>query len=125
MKMLYCKSCGDIRKLHFDHTECNCKKSWGQYRPEGSYIHNDEQYRILATYGGEAIIFGIDNNTFKWAMIHKYPSFIGWVYHPVGLIETEDVLYEEVYYEQPSSYWENKYAQEKTETESMVKPSKE
>ncbi len=31
MKLIFCKSCYDVKKLSMEMTYCNCKKSYGRY----------------------------------------------------------------------------------------------
>lgn len=58
MKLIYCPSCHDIRKLHFTLTTCRCGKSFGQYAADGLY----------AFYGDRAVPLGIENKSFLQAI---------------------------------------------------------
>lgn len=55
MKLLFCRSCADVRKLNSTHTvACECGKSRGRYLSDGLYA--------IFT-GATAHIIGIDNNS--------------------------------------------------------------
>jgi len=51
MKLLLCPRCGDVRKLRYNETRCECGASWGSYAPDG----------LKATIGGEALCLGLGN----------------------------------------------------------------
>ncbi|MBU6430513.1 MAG: hypothetical protein KGR26_15960, partial [Cyanobacteria bacterium REEB65] len=53
MKLLFCPSCHDIRKLISEPTACFCGKSSGHYTDERN-----------AVYSGDAVPLGIDNRSF-------------------------------------------------------------
>ena len=61
MKLLYCPSCYDIRKLHLNRlTFCKCGISSGMYIDD-----------LNAVYHGCAIPIGIDNCSFLYATINR------------------------------------------------------
>ena len=60
MKLLFCPSCSDVRKLCYQKTYCSCKKSWGRYTGD-----------LHAEIGGETIALGIDNKTLALALKAK------------------------------------------------------
>lgn len=51
MKLLYCPKCGDVRKLTFAETVCDCGESSGRYLADG----------VRAVVTGRALVIGIDN----------------------------------------------------------------
>lgn len=60
MKLLYCPSCGDVRRLWVEEpTACRCGASWGRYYPDG----------LRARYGGRAVPIGIDNSSLSLALM--------------------------------------------------------
>ena len=75
MKLILCPLCHDIRKLHRDLTECQCKKSWGWYKEDGWH----------AAIGGKAIVIGINNASLVDAIINQPsigegPNISAWVF---------------------------------------------
>jgi hypothetical protein len=82
MKLLYCPECDDLIKLPLsnmlgDETHyrcCFCGESWGRYID----VENAE-------YGGKAIPFGIDNNSFILAYDNKLMTVTGFFYPPWGV----------------------------------------
>ena len=54
MKLLFCDSCGDVRKLGYKVTSCACGKVKAKYLEDGWH----------AEHNGEGFLLGIDNNTF-------------------------------------------------------------
>ena len=65
MKLLYCKKCHDIFRIHKEITYCQCKETFGKYLN-----------RINAVYSGSGIPLGIANESFKSA-ISVSDSLIG------------------------------------------------
>lgn len=63
MKLLFCLSCNDIRKLDYDKVFCKCNKSWGFYHEDG----------LTATYSNNnSYIIGMSNQSISKAItIHK------------------------------------------------------
>lgn len=61
MKLLYCPTCTDIRKLFvLTTTVCRCGASNGRYEGSGRF----------AVLGGEAILLGATNRSFAYALQH-------------------------------------------------------
>lgn len=56
MKLLYCKSCGDVVVLRRYDRQCECGQVTGQYTDE-----------LNATYSGDAIPLGFGNGSFQYA----------------------------------------------------------
>lgn len=57
MKMIYCPTCHDVRKIGPERTACECGESWGWYMDE-----------LNAVYGGRAVPLGIDNVSLSRAL---------------------------------------------------------
>ncbi len=58
MKLIFCKKCYDVKKIHTTKVFCACEKSWGRYYPNG----------LDAEYGGEAIPLAFVNKSFAGAL---------------------------------------------------------
>lgn len=59
MKLLYCPTCGDIRKLHvLTNVVCRCGASQGRYEANGRF----------AVLNAEAVLLGITNRSFAYAL---------------------------------------------------------
>lgn len=54
MKLLYCRSCGDVFSLRYERRTCFCGRSSGQYGADG----------LNAWYDGPAVPIGFDNASF-------------------------------------------------------------
>lgn len=61
MKLLFCRRCGDVVKLQRTQRECGCGSSSGRYRSDG----------LRASYFGDAVPLGIDNNSLLAALGSK------------------------------------------------------
>lgn len=73
MKLLFCTSCGDVRKLNRTITRCKCRKSFGRYEEDG----------LHATYGGHARIIGIANPDVQEALYHPdHQTLRCWMMNP-------------------------------------------
>jgi len=57
MKLLFCRRCGDVRKLQKSITYCECGHVYGSYRSDGAH----------ALVSPDAEIIGIDNHTLQRA----------------------------------------------------------
>lgn len=51
MKLLFCRWCGDVRKLQAHRLRCACGRVWGKYKRDGAH----------AEVSHEAIVLGLDN----------------------------------------------------------------
>ncbi len=58
MKLIFCKKCHDVRKIHTIKVSCVCGKSWGRYFPDG--LHAED--------GGEAGPLAFVNSSFAGAI---------------------------------------------------------
>jgi len=58
MKLLFCRECTDVRKLHRDGVTCWCGKSWGRYLPDGDY----------AEHKGPSMAVALGNRSFHQAV---------------------------------------------------------
>jgi len=58
MKLLFCRECGDIRRLRSVVTSCACGRSAGRYLPDD----------VTAEYRGPGCLLGIANSSFEAAV---------------------------------------------------------
>jgi hypothetical protein len=69
MKLLYCTKCGSVFNLDYAVKTCLCGETKGYYDEDG----------INATYSGEnSYPIGIDNITFRIALVQQPESGRGW-----------------------------------------------
>lgn len=59
MKLLLCPKCGDVRKLQYSQTYCDCGYVSGRYDADGAY----------ASVSPEATVIGLDNHTIRRALL--------------------------------------------------------
>ena len=65
MKLLICRLCSDVVKLHFSKTFCECGASWGRY--------TDDDGIQAEVHGEYAFILGLDNFSLERALnLHEY-----------------------------------------------------
>ena len=64
MKLIFCKHCWDVVKLHSEVRFCRCEKCWGKYEKDG----------LNAIISKEAIPVGINNFDFAQAVLNQ-PEF--------------------------------------------------
>ena len=58
MKLIFCPSCEDVKKLQREVTWCRCMRSWGWYAEDG----------LNATIAGQAVPIGFSNSSFTEAL---------------------------------------------------------
>ena len=61
MKLIFCRTCQDVRKLRYIKTSCMCGSSWGWYEQDG----------LHAVVGGRAIPIGFSNLSFSEALANQ------------------------------------------------------
>lgn len=67
MKLLFCLTCGDVRKLAdpgrlgATETRCHCGRSWGHYTDN-----------INAEFGGNAVLLGVANSSLARALNEQH-----------------------------------------------------
>ena len=66
MKLIFCPSCNDVRKLHLEKTKCKCGKSYGWYKDD-----------IDAVIGGIAIPIGFNNSSLYRALVKQPDEGMG------------------------------------------------
>jgi hypothetical protein len=74
MKLLFCKNCYDLQKLDLKTNYCKCGDSSGKYCDDGDFCQISGDY---------AIVVGIDNNSFRKAVINDSGlemGFMSWVF---------------------------------------------
>lgn len=66
MKLLFCKSCHDIRAIRAEKTTCACGSSWGKYTDD-----------LNAEIGGQAVPLGLTNDSFIKALVSRPDGGLG------------------------------------------------
>jgi len=59
MKLIFCKSCYDVKKLSTEMTYCNCKKSYGRYVDNLNAQINE--YAIPLGFNNTSLVYAIKN----------------------------------------------------------------
>lgn len=61
MKLIVCRSCGDVLSLKKERKECGCGKSYGWYKEDG----------LHAVYGGPCTPLGFANDSFHNGILNQ------------------------------------------------------
>ena len=91
MKLLLCKSCMDLVRIHPETRRyCMCKESWAEWI-EPLNEHGEWEH---CRYGGRGLLIGIDNYSWHNAAVGRGQFFTGWFYKMDGSINLEHIHYQ-------------------------------
>jgi len=66
MKLIFCPTCHDVRRLKAETVECECGDSWGEYKGD-----------LFAEVYGKAIPLGFANSSFVQALKNRPDEGLG------------------------------------------------
>jgi hypothetical protein len=66
MKLIFCPTCHDVRRLKPETVECECGDSWGEYKGD-----------LFAEIYGKAIPIGFANRSFVYALQNRPLAGLG------------------------------------------------